>query len=105
MYPLFLLVSIAVTTINHCSACFIDLHVGQINLGQFGAAHAFQYSGLSVTSIPISCSIVDQLSASPSLLVAFGSYKSKFQSSQFSGSAMLSDGLSSSLLAGLALIL
>jgi hypothetical protein len=39
MFPLFLLVSIGVTALNCCSASFIDLHVGRINLGQFGAAH------------------------------------------------------------------
>jgi len=54
LFPLFLLLSIAVTIINTVSARFIDLGVGSINPGIFGKALTSQWTWLYGTSMPFS---------------------------------------------------
>ena len=100
LFSLFLLVSIALTIINHISAVFLDSHVGRINLGTFDMALTFCCSGVSVSSMTLSSSISDSTSASQSSSNSFGLSKSPFQWSQFSVSERLSGALSSSLPAG-----
>ena len=105
LFPSYLLVWFAVTIINPCSACFIDLHVGRINPGRCGTALTSRCSGVSRAFMPLSHSIFD--SSSPSQLSShtFGWSKSRFQFSQFLVFEKFPDALSSSLSAGWQLIL
>jgi len=105
VFPWFILVSIAVTVINHITADFMDLHVARINLGKLRAALISRCSGLSGASMRLSSSICNVMSMSQSSSLAFGGSKSPFQWSQFSVSEMLSGALSWSLSAGWWLIL
>jgi len=93
LFPLFLLVSIAVTFINTVSACYIVHHVGRINLGTFGAALTCRCSGLPGASMPLSSSIWDSMLASRLSSLAFRISASPFKLSQFTKSEMLSDEL------------
>jgi len=97
---LFLLVSIILTVIIVFSAFFFDCQISQMNPGTFGAALTFRCSRVSESSLLLSSSIFDWMSASQSFLLLFGLSKSPFQLSQFSVSEMLSGELSLSLLAG-----
>jgi len=100
LFPLLLLVSIALTVINTFSGSFINLHVGRINPGTFGAAHTTCCSGLSEALMPLHRSTSDASSASKSSSIVFGSTKSTYQVSQFSVSDMVSGALFWSLSTG-----
>ena len=78
-FPVFLLVSIAVTIINPFRGYCIDLHVGRINPGTFRAERTTWGSGLSGASMPLSRSISDSLSASQSSLFMFWIWQSLVQ--------------------------
>jgi hypothetical protein len=81
---------------NAFSNFFLDHRIGQINPGTFGAVLTFPCYGVSESSLPLSSSISDSLSASQSSSLLFGLSKSPFQLSQFLVSEMLSAELSSS---------
>ena len=100
LVPLLLLVSIARTVINPFSAFCIDLHVGQINPGIFGAALTTQCSGLSDASIPWSGAILHSLLALQCSSLSSELSRSPFDRNQFSVSEMLSGALNSSLSTG-----
>jgi len=96
MDPLFLLTSIVLTVNNSFSAMLVGDNVGQIDPGTLGAALACRCSVVSGSSMPLSGSMLDSLSASQSSWLTFGSSMSLSQTSQFSVSQMLSGALSSS---------
>ena len=97
---IFLLVYIVLTVINTVSALFWDRCVAWINPGTFCEQLSCRCSGVSQSSMLLSSSMSDSLSASQSTLLSFGLSKSSFQSSQFSVSEMLSGAPSSTLYAG-----
>jgi len=86
--------------INNFSAIFFEIHVGQINLGTLGVAIRSPCSSLSRSSMPLSSSIWDKLSASLLSSLAFGLAQSTFQSRHVSESEMLWGVLSSTISAG-----
>jgi len=100
LIPLFLLVSTVLTVTNTFSACLSDCRVGRINLGTLCGALSSHYSGLSGSSMPLSCSISDSTSTtqSSSLLIALSRLAVQF--SQFSVSEMLAGEVYSSLPTG-----
>ena len=97
---LILHVPIALTVTNTFSACFLNFHVVRINPGTSGAALTSRCSGHSGSSMPLSCSISDSMSAMQSSLLWFGLFKFQFQWIQFSVSEMLSGVVSSSVWTG-----
>jgi len=103
--PLFLLVSIALTVVNTFSACLFDLRVGWINPGTFGVALTSCCPGHSRSSILLSCSISDSISAAEWSLLSSGLSQSPFQLNQSTVSKMVSGKLSSSLSSGWRLII
>jgi len=100
LIPLFLFVSIILTVMNVVSTVFCDIRIGRINAGTFGAAMTFHWSGVCESSLPLSSSIPNWLSASQSSSLSFESYRSPLQLSQLSVSEMLSGDILSSLSAG-----
>jgi len=104
LFPLFLLVSIALTVRINFSAIVFDLRDGQINPGTFGAALTFRCAGVSGFSMTSSRSKSDSSSASQSSSLTFGLSKSPFQLSQLSASEMNQGGQSTSLSIGCRLI-
>ena len=77
------------------SAFFFDRLIGRINAGTFGAVHTFCCSVVSESSLPLSSSISESLSASQLASLSIGLSKSPIQLSQFLVSEMLSGELSS----------
>jgi len=77
------------------SAFFFDRLIGRINAGTFGAVHTFGCSVVSESSLPLSSSISESLSASQLASLSIGLSKSPIQLSQFLVSEMLSGELSS----------
>jgi len=104
LFPLFLLVSIALTVRINFSAIVFDLRDGRINPGTFGAALTFRRAGVSEFSMTLSRSKSDSSSASQSSSLTFGLSKSPFQLSQLSASEMNQGGQSTSLSIGCRLI-
>jgi len=94
---LLLLVSSILTVITSFSAFFFDRRIGRFYPGTFGAALTFCCWRVSESSLPLSSTIYDSLSASLLSLLWFGLSKSPFQLSQFSVSGMPSGELCSSL--------
>jgi len=105
LFPLLLLVSVALTVTSPFSACLIDLCVAWINPGTLSAVLTTRCAGLSEVLIPLPSCVLDSSSALQSSSLSLGSSKSPFQLNQFSVSEMLSGALSSSLSAGWWLIL
>ena len=101
----YLLVSIALTITDPCSACLFDFRVGRINQGSFGVALTSHSSGFAGSSMPLSCSISESMSAAASTSLSFGLTKSQFYLSQFSVSEIPACALSSSLSTAWQLIL
>jgi len=99
-FPLFLLVSIALPVTINFSVFFFDLRDGRINQGTFGASLTSYCAGVSGSSMTLSCSKSDLLSASQSYSLTFGLSKSPFQLRQCLVSEKLSGALSSSPSAG-----
>ena len=97
---LLLQVSTALTFTNTFSSCPYDFHVGRTNLGTFRVALTSHCSGFSGSSMPLSRSIWDSMSAAQSPSLSFGWSWWSFLFSQFSVSEMLSGMLSSSLATG-----
>ena len=97
LFPLFLLVCIALTVINPFSACFIDLSVGRINPGTFGAALTTRWAARSEASMTLPSSTSDWSFPSQSSSLWFGLSNLPCQLSQFSVSEMVSGAQCSSL--------
>jgi hypothetical protein len=93
---LYLLVSIALTVTNTLLAYNFLFRVGRINLATFGAALTSPCCGHTGSSMRLSCSISDLMSAAQSCLLSVGLSTSPFQLSQSSESETLSSALSSS---------
>jgi len=100
MIPLFLLDSIALYITNTISACHLDFHIGQINLGMFVVALTSRCSGISGSSMPLSCSIWDSMSAAQLSSLSVGISRLPIQFSQLSVSVIHWGVLSSSLWTG-----
>jgi len=96
-FPLFHLVSIALTATINFSAFFFYLHDGQMNLGTFGVAQTPHCSGVSGSSMPLSRSTSDSSSASQLSSLTFQLSMSSFQLSQFAVLEMLLSALYSYL--------
>jgi len=105
LFPLFLHVPIALTVINPFSAFFIDLCVGWINPGTFGAALTTQCYALSEALMRLAGSRSGSSSAVQSSTRWFGLSKPLFQLSKFLESEMVWGALFWTLSSGWWLIL
>jgi hypothetical protein len=76
---LYLLVSIALTVINSCSAIRFDFRVSRINPGSFGTALKSRCAGHSGFSTLLCYSRFDSTSTMQSSSLSFGLSKSPFQ--------------------------
>jgi len=98
--PVFLLVSIVLTVINTFSVFFIDRQIGRINVQTFDVAVTIWCYGVLESSMPLSSTMSDSLSASQLSSLSFGLSKSPFQSRKLVVSEMHSGALSLSHSAG-----